>query len=265
MTRISDSENLATLKAVLSLDPESEYDEVKRAYKRFAQRHHPDKNGAVLAGRHSFAEIQAMFSRVQVANKRNFDYSKENKSSQKQRGKNNGTPGKVLSVTLESLMQPRKYSFGFGANKSEVVVPPGAKHGDQISLSSSVVESGHRFSSVSLSVKPHPRFSVDGYNIMSTEKFRVSSLFFGGIAWVRGLDGPKRIVLPPDLAVGDVVTVPGAGLPVAPPNMPEEVVGRSDEGLRGSWRIKVAISKPNDLGYDSQKRLLDWEKRAYAS
>ncbi len=125
----------------------------------------------------------------------------------------------------------------------EIMVPAGIEGGEMIRLTGAgeAVAGG---ASGDLYVKVHvqsdPRFKKDGPNILTDLSVKLSDALLGTDYTIATLDGEQSITIPAGVTHGELLRVPGRGVPTA-------------KGRRGDLFVKVKITLPQKLSKEARK------------
>lgn len=218
----------------LGVDRNASPDEIKRAYRRLASQHHPDKGG----DRHKFQEIQRAYSvlsddqqRAQYDNPSpfgpgggfqgpGFDFQ----SIFDMFGARFNHPGQQqfrqqarmsLWITLEDLARggARTVSVGtqHGTHAVEIDIPQGIDDGDTVQYGG--IGPGGMDLIITFRVHPNPRFQRQGLHLIHELTVSVWQLILGTRATVRDVLGAQiEIVIPAGTQPGTLLRVKGRGL-----------------------------------------------------
>jgi molecular chaperone DnaJ len=128
-----------------------------------------------------------------------------------------------------------------------VEIPPGIHHGQRIRVSGEGHAGllGGRAGDVYVEVRirPDERFVREGDDIYATVELTFTQAALGATLTVPTLDGEEALELPPGTQPGEIVVLPGRGMPVL------------QSSGRGDQRILVDVLVPRRLN-DEQRRLL---------
>ncbi|HJQ74011.1 MAG TPA: molecular chaperone DnaJ [Gaiellaceae bacterium] len=128
-----------------------------------------------------------------------------------------------------------------------VEIPPGIHHGQRIRLSGAghagLVGGQAGDVYVEVRIRPDERFVREGDDVYATVAVTFTQAALGATLTIPTLDGEEELELPPGTQPGEIVVLPGRGMPV--------LQGRG----RGDQRILVNVLVPSRLT-DEQRRLL---------
>jgi molecular chaperone DnaJ len=128
-----------------------------------------------------------------------------------------------------------------------VEIPPGIHHGQRIRLSgeghAGLVGGRAGDVYVEVRIRPDERFVREGDDVYATADITFTQAALGAKLTIPTLDGEEELELPPGTQPGEIVVLPGRGMPVL------QGYGRGDQ------RILVNVLVPRHLS-DEQSRLL---------
>jgi molecular chaperone DnaJ len=147
--------------------------------------------------------------------------------------------------------QPCSVCHGAGRAVEErtlqVEIPPGIHHGQQIRLTgeghAGLVGGRSGDVYVEVRIRPDERFVREGDDVYATVDLTFTEAALGATLTIPTLDGEEDFELPPGTQPGEIVVLPGRGMPV--------LQGHG----RGDQRILVNVLVPRRLS-DEQRRLL---------
>lgn len=222
--------------ATLGVARTASQDEIKRAFRRLASQHHPDKGGDTK----KFQEIQAAYDTLGDAAKRQqYDnpapqfagmpggaqFNMGDIFSQMfGGGMGHGFPGQhprrnhmrmSLWITLKDVATGghRQVAVGSMAGQStiEIDVPRGINDGDMVQYAG--IAPGGQDLVVEFRVHPHPQFRRDGLNLTVDHRADVWDMILGGDTTVTNLDHNQLVVsIPPLTDNGTTLRLRGRGL-----------------------------------------------------
>lgn len=195
-------------------------DEIKRAFRKLASQHHPDKGGDTQ----KFQEIQAAYDTLGNAAKRaQYDnpapqFSGFPGGTQFNMGDIfsqmfGGHPGfggqhprrnhmrMSLWITLRDVLTggQRQVAVGSMSGQStiEIDIPRGINDGDMVQYAG--LAPGGQDLVIEFKIHPHPQFRRDGLNLTMDHKAMVWDMILGGDTTVVTLDGSQLVVTIPPL------------------------------------------------------------------
>ena len=212
-------------------------DEIKRAFRRLASQHHPDKGGDTQ----KFQEIQAAYDTLGDAAKRaqydnpgpqfasfgngpnfnaNFDFNTifdmfgaKFQPPQAQRPQHSRM---TLWITLQDVANPgaRTVSMGThtGAHNVQVNIPNGIEDGDHVKYDN--LAPGGQDLVITYRIHPNPRWQRNSATLVTETPASFWCLVAGGdITVVDILGNQLALTVPPNTAPGTLLRVRGRGLP----------------------------------------------------
>ena len=262
--------------ATLGVTETADAAEIKRAYRKLASQHHPDKGGDTA----KFQEIEAAYRVLSdPAQREQYDHERRNPGGGF-RFTVNGHDMQGMPPGMEDIM--RQFGFGFpGGNpfggqprrnkdlrvdipvtlsstlqdqtktisvqttngsreNVEITIPRGATHGTQIKYSGL----GDNFFAtlprgdlyVHVIMRPHPPFEVHGLDVVTTVNVSCLTAITGGEVTVDGIDGSRFV-----LALG-AGTQPNSVLRIR-----DQGVWQIHSSTRGNLHVKIHITVPRNL------------------
>ena len=224
-------DHYATLGVARNASP----DEIKRAFRKLASQHHPDKGGDTA----KFQEIQAAYDTLGDAAKRQqYDnpapqfsgmpggaqFNMGDIFSQMFGGGMGGFPGQhprrnhmrmSLWITLKDVATGgrRQVAVGSMAGQStiEIDIPQGIGDGDMVQYSG--IAPGGQDLVIEFRIHPHPLFRRDGLNLTMDHRVSVWDMILGGDTTVTNLDNNQLVVSIPQLTDnGTTLRLRGRGI-----------------------------------------------------
>jgi curved DNA-binding protein len=208
-------------------------DEIKRAYRRLASQHHPDKGGDVK----KFQEIEEAYRTVGDPNKRaQYDNPQQNFGFNFQSNGpfdfdsifdifgarfGHGDPRRMVArmslwITLadSAMGGNRTVSVGTqqGTQAVDIEIPLGIDNGDSVQYRGLAPGGGDLI--VTFKIHPNPEFSRQGSSLTTEKKVNVWDLILGGEVTVRDLLGRQlNLNIPPQTQPGTIMRLKGRGMP----------------------------------------------------
>ena len=254
---------------ILGVPRNASEDDIKRAFRKQAMQHHPDRGG----DQNRFQEINEAYATLSDPQKR-AEY--DNPRPQFGPGFGGGMPGGFnmdeifnmfgvnmrqrqgsarigLWITLEDVARggPRAIALQVGnaVSNVEVDVPVGVNDGDTIRYPG-LSPDGHDLV-ITYRVKPDPRWQRDGRNIITERQVDLWDMVLGCEIPITDLTGATLMLsVPARTQPGSTLRLRGRGIPAS--TMP----GRGG-GPAGDLFVKVQARLPNTISTD----LLDAIKR----
>jgi DnaJ-class molecular chaperone len=220
-------------------------DEIKKAYRRLAAIHHPDKGGDTA----EFQKVQAAYETLSDPQKKQ-EYDNPNPFGQM--GGNPfgaGFPGgfsfnvngfdindmfggmfgqrphhgrphmpsyrTTVWVTLEQVYTGAEQILQFNTNgineTIKINIPKGVENGQSMRYDNLIKDS---ILLVEFRVHPHPKFDRNGFDLISTEEVSILDLIVGTVLKITTLGGKElEVTVPPKTNPGAMMRVSGQGLP----------------------------------------------------
>jgi len=267
----------------LGVNENAQPDEIKRAYRKLASQHHPDKGGDTAR----FQEIEAAYRILSdPAQREQYDHERRNPGGfrfnvnghdlhgmpphmeemlrnfgfnfggspfQQHQPRRNKDLRINLPVTLASTLEDQKYTVSIQTTKGtrenvEITVPRGAYVDTQIKypgLGDTFFESLPRGDLyVNVFIKPHPPFEVSGLDVVTKAHVNCLDAITGGEVEVEGVDGSRFVLtLPRGAQQHQVLRVRGQGL------------WQIHSSTRGNLLVIIDLTVPQNLT-DEQLQLI---------
>lgn len=214
--------------ATLGVGRESTPDEIKRAYRRLAAQHHPDRGGDTA----KFQEIQQAYDVLSDPQKRSqydnpqpqmhqFNFGSgggfhpfDDIISQFMRQHRQAIYSTTVAVTLEQLAQNQKVEIYIntpqGGKMVSISIPPGIENGQQVRYEGIIPEA---LLQVTFVIQPHPEFERRGLDLYSNKSLDIFELILGTTVTVRTILGSElEVKIPPRFSPGGNLRITGHGL-----------------------------------------------------
>lgn len=207
----------------LGLDPEKKYtaDQIKKAWRKLAAKHHPDKGGDPKE-----------FMRIMHSYKMLTDPSYRHKTVKEAHPDRADLDVRMqVPVTFEEAFFGRDMSVSYNrieldSNNQPIIkehqevifvqftLPPGSLDGHDVCLTGKGLKQGDRIGSLYLKVIPlrHNKFSHRGSEIVSKEQVPLKLMLKGGNLEVQTMRGLRTIKIPPATPPGAQIKIPGCGV-----------------------------------------------------
>ena len=230
-------------------------DEIKKAYRKLASQHHPDRGGDTA----KFQEIQAAYETLSDPHKRaGYDNPNPFAGHSHQRSQSNAqfnfddifqmfgaqfTPPRSharmsLWITLKDVADPgpRMVSVGTSAGTQaiEIQIPNGINDGDNVQYPA--LAPGGQDLVITFRVKPMPNWERQGNNLITGLTATVWQLVAGAEMPIYDIKGNKLMLTIPSM------TQPGAMLRVRGRGVPDRAGQPGDMLVRMSSRIPNKVS-----------------------
>jgi len=241
--------------AALGVARTATQDEIKRAFRKLASQHHPDKGGDTK----KFQEIQAAYDTLGDADKRS-QYDNPQPQFQGFPGGAQFNMGDIFSqmfgghpgfaqhprrnhmrmslwITLKDVSTGghRQVAVGSpqGQTTIEIDVPQGINDGDMVQYAG--LAPGGQDLVIEFRIHPHPQFRRDGLNLTVDYKASVWDMILGGDTTVVNLDGTQLVVaIPPLTDNATTLRLRGRGL-------------RDRKGATGDLFIRLQAQLPSSI------------------
>jgi len=233
--------------ATLGLDRRCTSAQIRAAYRLLAKRHHPDVNHG---SREAVAHTQLLNAAYEILSdpelRRTYDRELDapKKSAAKTRAvKIERDISKDANLRLEDFLRGTTREVRIndpanpdGAEVYELLVPPETAPGTRFKIPRDEPFGGG-FVQLRVKALPNFRFKVRGSDLRCDLKIKSERAAQGGVEMIRGLTGAMlRVPIPRGVSRGEIVRVPGEGLPKARG-------GRGDLLVRITYRVEVRIMR----------------------
>jgi len=231
--------------ATLGLDPRCTTAQIRAAYRLLSKRHHPDlHHGAAEAVARAQALNAAHETLSDPARRRTYDRGSRPASATPPRA---GKAGRNLSqdaqlriedflrgVSLE--VRVKDPANPHGSESYPLVIPPGTAPGMRFRLPRAAPFEGG-FVQVRVRALPGFRFKARGSDLRCDLRISTQRATQGGAETMPGpAGGMVRVPIPPGISRGEIVLIPGEGLP-------KPRGGRGDLLVRVTYRPEIRISR----------------------
>lgn len=245
---------------LLEVGPKADADQLKRAYRLAAQRHHPDANPGDPDAADRFRRVaeayavlsdnlqRTVYDRVQFKEYRSrtpdapdMDAPGSASASGSILGRHIVTP---VVVPLEGVVAGTTVTVEVnGIEPIEIDIPPGVDDGDIVRIEGK----GHVENEVRgdviviIHIPRHAFFTREGDDISVAREVNVSDLALGVQVRIPTLHGPTMLEIPAGTSPGEVLTLPGFGV-------------RHMDGTTGDLHVRIDASSggfatsPGDKG-----------------
>jgi len=230
-------------------------DEIKRAFRKLASQHHPDKGGDTAR----FQEIQAAYDtlgdsakRQQYDNPRpqfnNFNHAGGPQFDfdtifnvfgaqfgQRQQRQQPAVSRANLTITLADVATGGKRTIGIGASTVEIEIPAGINDGDNVQYRGIGPHGSDLV--ITYRIAPSPTWQRQGSNLLTEHAVNIWDLILGSETIVKDLLGNEiTILVPKGTQPGAKLRLRGRGLP-----------GRTGPG---DMLIQIQAVIPSDIPQD---------------
>ena len=249
--------------ATLGVAKTATEDDIKRAYRKLASQHHPDRGGDTAR----FQEIQEAYATLSDPEKRSlydnprpqfhaqfgggtpFDFNEifqafgVNLGAQSGR-RSHATPRMQLWLGLRDVIEggPRVISVQTdqGVSNIEVDVPRGIQDGDTIRYPG--LAPGNRDLVISYRLRPDPRWQRDGLNLIADQPVSIWDLVIGAQLEIADpLDRRIELTVPARTQPNSLLRLRGRGLPA------RSLPGDNPRSLPGDLLLRMCATIPQDI------------------
>lgn len=231
--------------ATLGLDRGCSDSRIREAYRSLARRLHPDLNGG---DRDALARTQALNAAYEVlgdvARRRAYDEELDQASRRAVGVRSSAVALREdVRVGIRELLRGTRLTVRIGdpcdpcgAETLELEIPPGTAAGTRFRLQRAAPRERDSVV-VRVRARPDPRFKVRGADLRCDLRIAARRAAAGGVETLRGAMGNGvRVAIPPRVARGEIIRVPGEGLP-------RVRGGRGDLLVRILYRPDVRIAR----------------------
>lgn len=263
--------------STLGINRGASADEIKRAYKKMAMKHHPDRGG----DEKKFKEVEEAYRTLSDPQKKQmFDMGMDPNRSQSYRqgspfefhfgtgnmddlfanfgfGMRPGRGNKNLSInvniSLEDVLSGKSINaeIGVKSGKSKFItieIPPGIENGQQIRYEGMGDDSIPSFRPgdllVNIFVQDHKTFRREGTNLITEKNIEVWDAILGCELEISTLDKKNlKIILPPGTQPETIFSCKGEGLP----NIRTKI--------KGNLMVKIKVAIPKNLNVNQIEKI----------
>lgn len=213
--------------AILGLKRGASEDEVKKAYRKLAMKHHPDKGGDEA----KFKEIKEAYERLSEPEKFNTGNSFHGGTHEdimeeilRQRGFNAGgpfggfninIPKKIrVAITLEQAFTGTTVNPHVPGTNEKILLPiePGVQHGAQYQGQTAIQNGKIETIVLTVYIQEHPVFKLDGNDLRAEKKVKLIDFYEGSSIEVNDLTGKVlALKIPPNFQPGSVLRLKEKG------------------------------------------------------
>jgi DnaJ-class molecular chaperone len=244
--------------SILGINRSASTDEIKRAYRRLASQHHPDKGGDTTR----FQEIQEAYSTLSDPDQRqaydnprsrfsqnfgnsNFDFDSIFDAFGVNLRRQRPSVARValwISLSDVALGGPRVVSIQSDSGQSniEIHIPPGIEDGDTIRYPG--IAPGGFDLAVTYRIHPNTMWQRDGKNIITERTIDVWDLVLGTEITIDDVAGSQLcLTIPPHTQPGSMLRLRGKGLPS------RQLSGTRSDTVNGDLYVRIQARLPDNI------------------
>lgn len=262
--------------SILGVSRNATLDEIKKAYRKLAMRHHPDRNNG---DDNMFKKIQSAYDVLSDPQKRQMvdmgaDPNQQHQGSGFQRGpfefhfgdpfhdfgfgfqgqtRKNKTVNVGIEITLEDVLRGKDINAEIimPDGKKKIVnvnIPPGIEHGQSIRYQGMGDQSIRQLPAgdlmLDIYVLPHNRFVRKGSNIETQVRIDAFTAMTGGLVDIKTLEGKNlNITVPRGVQPDTVLSCKNEGLP--------DMRSRK----KGNLHVKIKVEIPKNLSNEQIEKI----------
>lgn len=229
--------------AILGIKNTSELQEIKRAYRNLALKHHPDKNPGDTEAEKRFKLINEAYEVLSDGKKRQaYDLLSKNTNNTSDRNSNYSTFGDFdfsyendysqesldahteLEITVSEIFRSEEKNFSFTYNVGrkkhsrniKFAIPPGLCDGSTVKLKGHGLKCGETSGDLYITIRivPDETFKINNGILEVRINVLPWDAVLGGEITVPLPEGSIKAVLPPNSPSGRKLRIPGKGLPL---------------------------------------------------
>ena len=249
--------------ATLGVARNASEEDIKRAYRRLASQHHPDRGGDTAR----FQEIQEAYATLSDAGRRSaydnpqprfnphfagaapFDINEIFQTFGMNLGPQAGrrahaTPRMQLWLGLKDVIEggPRAVSVQTdqGVTNIEIDIPPGVQDGDTIRYPG--LAPGGRDLVISYRIRPDARWQREGLDLITEHQISIWDLILGAHIQIVNVQGRcLQLTVPPRTQPNTMLRLKGQGLPA------RRLPGDNPNAAAGDLLVRMMAVIPHDI------------------
>ncbi len=231
--------------ATLGLDRKCTVEQIRAAYRLLAKQHHPDLNPNSVEALRRTQELNVAHETLSDSARRG-DYDRElnaaKKSPEIRVGKFGRNVSEEVHLRIEDFLRGTSLEVRIndpanpeGTEVYQLIIPLNTAPGTRFRIPRDEPFAGG-FVQVRVRAQPNFRFKVRGSDLRCDLRISSQRAAQGGTEMVAGINGSHRVQIPPRVGRGEILKVPGEGLP-------RSRGGRGDLLVRITYRLDVRITR----------------------
>jgi curved DNA-binding protein len=266
---------------ILGVDKSASADDIKKAYRKLAMKHHPDRGGDAA----KFQEIQSAYETLSDPQKKNeydnprpeFRFNTGNmdgfedifsqfgfgrRQQQRQQARRNNSITIQVKMTLREILEGKDVvgSIRLPSGREQALqikIPKGVKSGDQIKyqgLGDDSIPSIPRGDMIAQIIElPDPKFIRDNENLHTEFSISAFDAILGSVIVVDTIaDSKLEITVPAGIQSGQQIICRGYGLPYP------------QQEARGNMYVKINVKTPTNIE-EGDKFIIDKLRAKYVN
>lgn len=219
--------------SVLGVAADATPEQIKKAYRKLAMKHHPDRNGGSDEAEKKFQEIQNAYDMLRSDKpKQQSEGPRQHHGADphmqmheifehffRQQQMGNPTLQAHCAITLEQAYQGCTVSFNVNGKSVAVNIPAGIGHGQMLRVPGGAGQPNPDYPAgdlhVAVMMQPHEKFQRNGMTLISRQNIDLLDLITGCEMEVETLmNGKKKVTVPANTTPDSCIVVDGEGMPV---------------------------------------------------
>ena len=220
---------MTTHYSTLGVSKDATSEEIKKAYRKLASKHHPDKGGNTA----TFQRLQEAYSTLSDPEKkaaydnpslnRSFHHAAGNQAFddlftmfRQQQHARQQQARLVLNISLADVVRGGKHTVGIqtlhGTSNIEIEIPPGLHSGENIQYPK--LAPGGMDLIITFQIVMPDDWQRDGFNLFTKHRVSIWDLIVGGETTVTDILGNKfKLAIPPKTQPSSVMRLKNKGMP----------------------------------------------------
>lgn len=233
--------------ATLGLDRRCTLEQIRTAYRLLAKRHHPDLNGGSAEAAARTRELNEAHETLSDPERRRaYDRQLREQSANRRSGSRSKIERNIahdVHLRIDELLRGVSLDISVndpanpeGEESYKLVVPPETAPGARFRVPRVGAFQGG-FVQVRVRIRPNARFKVRGSDLRCDLRINARRAAQGGMETLPGVTGtPVRVQIPAGVGRGEIIRVPGEGLP-------KPRGGRGDLLVKITYRPEVRVTR----------------------